>query len=92
VRGFVVCTSNDTPGFLDKKMKDPDIEANYNARRRRFISIKFTSPVDEDPLNAQYEYTSANNALIFFFLCYNLIKDPEVKEMFSKYYLNISQK
>jgi hypothetical protein len=75
VRGFVVCTSNDTPGFLDKKMKDPDIEANCTAWRRRFISIKFTSPVDEDPLNAQYEYTSANNALIcFFFLMLQLDK------------------
>ena len=92
VRGFVVCTSNDTPDFLEKKTNDPDLEANCNAWRRRFIAIRFTKPVDEDPINAQYEYTSANKALICFFsLCYNLLEESEVKEMLSKYYLYISE-
>ena len=92
VRGFVVCTSNDTPDFLEKKTNDPDLEANCNAWRRRFIAIRFTKPVDEDPINAQYDYTSANKALICFFsLCYNLLEESEVKEMLSKYYLYISK-
>jgi len=68
VRGFLVCTSNNTPNFLFKEdLKNPDIRANCNAWKRRFIAIKFTTPVDEDPINAQYEYISATNALKCFF-------------------------
>jgi len=93
VRGFIVCTSNNTPNFLFKEdLKNPDIRANCNAWKRRFIAIKFTTPVDEDLINAQYEYISATYALkCFFCFCYDQLHALEVKEMFSKYYLSIRE-
>ena len=53
------------------------------------IRDRFTTPVDEDPINAQYEYISATNALkCFFCFCYDQLHALG-KEMFSKYYLSI---
>jgi hypothetical protein len=91
VRGFVVCTSNDTPDFLaEEVVEDSNTEENYNAWRRRFITVKFTSAVDEDPIPVRFDYTSATDALkCFFDLCYNLLQDPDVKNMFKKYYVAI---
>jgi hypothetical protein len=37
-------------------LKDSDLKANLNALRRRFIAINFTTPVDKDPINAQFRY------------------------------------
>jgi hypothetical protein len=91
VRAFVVCTSNDTPNFLSEK-EDPALKNHYFAWRRRFIAINFTTFVDEDPINAQFEYMSATDALkCFFVFCYNLLEAADVKNMFQKYYLAISE-
>jgi hypothetical protein len=91
VRGFVVCTSNVTPDFLAKEVvEDLNTEENYNAWRRRFITENFTLPVDEDPVHVRFDYTSATYALkCFFDLCYNLLQDPDVKNMLKKYYVAI---
>ncbi len=35
----------------------------YNAWRRRFITVKFTSAVDENPIPVRFDYTSATDAL-----------------------------
>ena len=88
VRGFVVCTSNDTPDFLAEEInEDSNIEANYNAWKRRFIAVNFTSTVDDDPIHVRFDHTSATDALkCFFDLCYNLLQVPDVKDMLSKYY------
>jgi hypothetical protein len=88
VRGFVVCTSNDTPNFLSEKVtEDSDTEAIYEAWRRRFLTVNFTALVDENPVYVRFDYTSATDALkCFFHLCYNLLQDPDVKEMFRQYY------
>jgi hypothetical protein len=93
VRAFIVCTSNDTPNFLlEEELKDPDLKNNDNAWRRRFIAINFTTPVDEDPINAQFGYMSATDALkCYFVFCYNLLEASDVKNMFQKYYLAISE-
>ena len=91
VRGFVVCTSNDTPDFLaEEVVEDSNIEANYNAWRRRFITVNFTSTVNEDLIHVRFDHTSATDALkCFFVLCYNLLQVPDVKVMLSKYYVAI---
>jgi hypothetical protein len=93
VRAFIVCTSNETPNFLSEAgSKNPDLKNNNNAWRRRFIAINFTIPVDEDPLNAQFGYMSATDALkCFFEVCYNLLEASDVKNMFQKYYSTISE-
>ncbi len=91
VRAFVVCTSNDTPNFLSEE-GDPALKNHYFAWRRRFIAINFTTFVDEDPINAQFEYMSATDALkCFFVFCYNSLEAADVKNMFQKYYLAISE-
>ncbi len=78
---FVVCTSNDSPDFLaEEVVEDSNTKENYNAWRRRFITVNFTSAVDEDPIHVRFDYTSAADALkCFFDLCYNLLQDPDVK-------------
>ena len=93
IRGFVVCTSNNTPNFISNEMlENPNQKTNYNAWRRRFIAINFTTLVDEDPINAQFGYTSATDALkCYFNFCYNLMKISDVKNMFLKYYLAINE-
>jgi hypothetical protein len=91
VRAFVVCTSNDTPNFLSEE-EDPALKNHYFAWRRRFIAINFTTLVDEDPINAQFEYMSATDALkCFFVFCYNSLEAADVKNMFQKYYLAIRE-
>jgi hypothetical protein len=93
VRGFVVCTSNDTHDFLAEEVIENynnNDKNYYNAWRRRFITVKFTSAVDENPMPVRFDYTSATDALkCFFNLCYNLLQDQDVKNMFNKYYVAI---
>ena len=91
VQGFVVCTSNDTHDFLAEEVIENYNNKNYyNAWRRRFITVKFTSAVDENPIPVRFDYTSATDALkCCFNLCYNLLQDQHVKNMFNKYYVAI---
>jgi hypothetical protein len=91
VRAFVVCTSNKTPNFLSEE-EDPALQNHHFAWRRRFITISFTTLVDEDPIDAQFEYMSSIDALkCFFVFCYNLLEAADVKNMFQKYYLVINE-
>jgi hypothetical protein len=79
------------PNFLSEK-EDPALKNHYFAWRRRFIAINFTTFVDEDPINAQFEYMSATDALkCFFVFCYNSLEAADVKNMFQKYYLAIRE-
>jgi hypothetical protein len=73
VQGFVVCTSNDTHDFLTEEVIENYNNKNYyNAWRRRFITVKFSSAVDENPIPVRFDYTSATDALkCCFNLCYN---------------------
>jgi hypothetical protein len=89
VQGFVVCTSNDMPDFIQEisESTDENTKANYFAWKRRFLTLKFTDFVDEDPGNVNFGLTSAREALKYVFdLCYGLLGNTVVKEMFSKYH------
>ena len=95
VQGFVVCTSNDTPDFIEDTSEGifNVTEANFLAWRRRFITIKFTDFVDEDPKKVDFGYISATEALKYVFdLCYGLLESVPVKEMFNKYHEAIKSK
>jgi hypothetical protein len=95
VQGFVVCTSNDTPDFIEDTSEGifNVTEANFLAWRRRFITIKFTDFVDEDPKKVDFGYISATEALKYVFdLCYGLLESVPVKEMFNKYHEAINSK
>ncbi len=80
-----------THDFLaEKVIENSNNKAYYNTWRRRFITVKFTSAVDENPIPVRFDYTSATDALkCFFDLCYNLLQDQDVKNMFKKYYVAI---
>jgi hypothetical protein len=89
VQGFVVCTSNDMPDFIQEisESNDENTKANYFAWKRRFITLKFTDFVDEDPRNVNFGLTSTREALKYVFdMCYGFLGNPVVKEMFSKYH------
>ncbi len=92
VRGFVVCTSNDTHDFLaEEVIENSNNKDYYNAWIRRFITVKFTSAVDENPIPVRFDYTSATDALkCFFDLCYNFVarsrRQKYVQEILCSYH------
>jgi len=89
VRGFVVCTNNKKPDFIQEisENNDEDTEDYYTAWKRRFIILKFTDFADEDPGKVNFGLTSTREAFKYVFdLCYGLLGNSVVKEMFREYH------
>lgn len=71
VKGWVVATSNEEPIYLSQTPPEGDTsnwQMNCNAWKRRFITIKLTSPVDIDPIIVNWHHDSARMAAIAVFL------------------------
>jgi hypothetical protein len=90
VRAFVVCTSLQTLYFLKE---DPAETSYFDAWKCQVIALKLTTPVNENPVHAQFNHKSATDALkCLFVFYYNLLEKEEVKNSSKQYYLAINDR